>query len=52
MYVFVLIGQFIITRSELENREGQGIWDIDHLSVNETSQDAGLLLMEVTMSLQ
>jgi redox-sensitive bicupin YhaK (pirin superfamily) len=51
VYAFVLNGKFSVNGQELEKRDGYGLWDIDHLSINATSQDAELLLMEVPMSL-
>lgn len=51
VYAFVLNGKFSVNGQELEKRDGYGLWDIDHLSINAISQDAELLLMEVPMSL-
>lgn len=51
VYAFVLNGKFSVNGQELEKRDGYGLWDIDRLSINATSQDAELLLMEVPMSL-
>lgn len=48
VYAFVLKGSVVINDQPLEQRDGLGIWEVDQLSINATS-DSEILLMEVPM---
>ena len=50
VYVFVLKGDATVNKQSLNNRDGFGVWNIDHLSIKADS-DTQLLLMEVPMNL-
>jgi quercetin 2,3-dioxygenase len=49
VYAFVLGGNFMIDGQQLSARDGFGIWGTDKISIQATSPDAELLLMEVPM---
>ncbi|MEA5426226.1 pirin family protein [Arcicella lustrica] len=51
VYAFVLNGSFDIEGFTVAQRDGFGVWDIEHLQIKANSQDAEILLMEVPMSL-
>jgi redox-sensitive bicupin YhaK (pirin superfamily) len=48
VYAFVLSGNVTINGQELETRDGFGIWDVNTLEIEATS-DAEFLLMEIPM---
>lgn len=50
VYAFVLEGEFTIGEYHLKRRDGLGLWDTDKISIQATSQDAEILLMEVPMN--
>lgn len=50
VYVFVLKGKIEVQGTSLEDRDGFGIWDVNQLDF-EASSDASILLMEVPMKL-
>lgn len=50
VYVFVLKGDVTVNKQSLNKRDGLGMWNIDHISI-EANSDTRLLLMEVPMNL-
>lgn len=50
VYVFVLKGDVSIDGTELNERDGFGIWETDGFKLEALSQDAEVLLMEVPMN--
>jgi quercetin 2,3-dioxygenase len=48
VYAFILSGNVTINDQELTSRDGQGLWDVDKLTIKADS-DAEFLLMEVPM---
>jgi redox-sensitive bicupin YhaK (pirin superfamily) len=51
VYAFVLKGDFLLNGTELNKRDGMGIWDVASISLKAVSQDAEILLMEVPMTM-
>jgi redox-sensitive bicupin YhaK (pirin superfamily) len=51
LYAFVLKGGFLLNDTELNKRDGMGIWNINSCSLKALSQNAELLLMEVPMTM-
>lgn len=51
LYAFVLNGDFLIANTEVNNRDGFGIWEVTNVPIKALSQDAEILLMEVPMSM-
>lgn len=51
VYAFVLKGDFMIADTEVNSRDGFGIWDVTNVPIKALSQDAEILLMEVPMSM-
>lgn len=49
VYAFVLKGSFKINETELNERDGLGIWNTDAIEITSLSNDAEVLLMEVPM---
>lgn len=49
VYAFVLKGNFKINETELNERDGLGIWNTDAIEITSLSNDAEVLLMEVPM---
>ena len=49
VYAFVLEGEVEIDGNELKKRDGIGIWDVEEINVNSTSESR-ILLMEVPMT--
>ncbi|HNR20185.1 MAG TPA: pirin family protein [Bacteroidia bacterium] len=49
VYAFVLKGNFKVTDTELNERDGMGIWNTDAVEMTSLSNDAEILLMEVPM---
>ncbi len=49
VYAFILEGDVIISDQKLSKRDGFGIWDIEKISIQATSE-AEILLMEVPMN--
>lgn len=49
VYAFVLKGSFKIEGFDVNQRDGFGLWDIDQFSLEATTEDAQILLMEVPM---
>jgi redox-sensitive bicupin YhaK (pirin superfamily) len=50
VYAFVLSGTFVLEGQALQSRDGFGIWDIDQIHLEATTQGAEILLMEVPMT--
>lgn len=50
VYAFVIKGDVTINGTQLNERDGLGIWETDKFSVEANSQDAEVLLMEVPMN--
>lgn len=50
VYAFVIEGEVTIQDQALGRRDGYGIWDIDQIQINATS-DAKVLLMDVPMTI-
>lgn len=50
VYAFILEGEAEIEGVSLEKRDGIGIWDVDEINVNSTSESR-ILLMEVPMTI-
>jgi len=48
-YIFVLSGDFTIEGTDLNKRDGLGIWETDKISLTANSPDAEVLVMEVPM---
>ena len=48
IYAFIIEGHAKIEGQELEKRDGYGIWNVDHISI-ETEKNSKILLMEVPM---
>ena len=51
LYAFVLNGDFLIANTEVNSRDGFGIWEVTNVPIKALSQDAEILLMEVPMSM-
>ena len=51
IYAFVLKGDFSIDNINVNERDGIGIWDTEKISIQATSEEAQILLMEVPMQL-
>ena len=51
VYAFVLDGEVQINEQPLVTRDGYGVWEVEHLSINAT-KDTELLLLEVPMSIE
>jgi quercetin 2,3-dioxygenase len=51
LYAFVLKGDFDIAGTEVNDRDGFGVWDVTNISIKALSQNAEILLMEVPMSM-
>jgi redox-sensitive bicupin YhaK (pirin superfamily) len=51
LYAFVIKGDFTIANTELNERDGLGIWDTHNISITANSADAEVLLMEVPMAI-
>ena len=49
VYAFVLTGDFTIDETDLNKRDGLGIWETEKISIRANSQGAEILLMEVPM---
>lgn len=49
VYVFVIEGSFTVNGVSLERRDGLGVTEVDALDLEPLSDDAEVLLMEVTM---
>ncbi len=49
VYAFVIKGDFNIAGTELNERDGMGIWDINNITLHANSAGAEILLMEVPM---
>lgn len=49
VYAFVIKGKFMIDGTELEHRDGLGIWDTDSFHITSLENDSEILLMEVPM---
>ncbi|MBI3135077.1 MAG: pirin family protein [Bacteroidetes bacterium] len=49
VYAFVLSGSFTLNETELNKRDGLGIWNTNQFSLKATSEGAEILLMEVPM---
>jgi len=50
VYVFVLNGDVTIDETDLNERDGLGIWNTDRISIKANSPDSEILLMEVPMN--
>lgn len=50
VYAFILKGDISIDGTDLNERDGLGIWNTDKISLKANSQDAEVLLMEVPMN--
>lgn len=50
VYAFVIRGTFILGQTELNERDGLGIWNTNQLTLKSTSENAEILLMEVPMN--
>lgn len=50
VYAFVLEGKFVIEGTELNTRDGMGLWNTNTVSIKSASEVARLLLMEVPMT--
>lgn len=50
LYAFILKGSFIVDDTELQDRDGLGIWDTESISISSGSADAEILLMEIPMT--
>lgn len=50
VYAFVLEGKFVIEDTELNTRDGMGLWNTGTVSIKSASEGARLLLMEVPMT--
>ncbi|MFA6150390.1 MAG: pirin family protein [Chitinophagaceae bacterium] len=51
VYAFVLKGDFDIAGTEVNARDGFGIWDVANINLKALSDDAEILLMEVPMTM-
>jgi hypothetical protein len=51
LYAFILKGDFDIAGTEVNSRDGFGIWEVTTVPIKALSQDAEILLMEVPMSM-
>ena len=49
VYAFVLKGEFTIAETNLQERDGFGIWDTAKINLKANTMDAEVLLMEVPM---
>ena len=49
VYAFVLKGEFLINDTQLEERDGLGLWDLDSIEIAAQTDNAEILLMEVPM---
>lgn len=50
VFAMIIKGRFNISGTELDSRDGLGIWDTDHIDVEALTDDARILLMDVPMS--
>jgi len=50
VYIFVLNGDVTIDETDLNERDGLGIWNTDRISIKANSPDSEILLMEVPMN--
>ncbi|MGB4204874.1 MAG: pirin family protein [Bacteroidales bacterium] len=50
VYAFVLEGKFVVDGTELNARDGMGLWNTGTVSIKSASEGARLLLMEVPMT--
>lgn len=51
LYAFVLSGDFEIAGTEVNTRDGFGIWDVSNIALKALTPGAEILLMEVPMSM-
>jgi redox-sensitive bicupin YhaK (pirin superfamily) len=51
LYAFILKGDFNIAGTEVNSRDGFGIWEVTTVHIKALSQNAEILLMEVPMSM-
>ncbi len=49
VYFFVLNGNFKINDTQLNTRDGLGLWETDNITITAESDDAEILMMEVPM---
>ncbi len=51
VYIFVIKGSVTVEGQALETRDGFGIWDVSEISLQSTSADTEILLMDLSMTL-
>lgn len=51
VYAFVLKGKFTVGGTELNERDGFGIWDTGQIDITAMAQDSEILLMDIPMTL-
>jgi redox-sensitive bicupin YhaK (pirin superfamily) len=51
VYAFVIKGSFLVNGTQLEKRDGMGIWDLKQLEIISQHDSSEILLMEVPMTM-